>query len=177
MQKIPMPPQTKQIKVALTSFTLMAFLLCGVSGLFCPMPASATNTPSSQPASHHSSSQNGDCPDQFKNAENESKPLPVALLQVETLENLGSWPDLVQSRLFQRFFKARALTPSSYPLLFLRFSALLNWVPWQPSCLRIQKCDFFLGSELACIDSFNLGDRTWEETQVWRHLAYRKNSY
>ena len=121
-----MIPQTGQIKFALIYFSLLTFLVCGIGGVFCPMPASATDTHPSQPASHHSSSQNGDCPDQFKNAENESKPLPVHLLQVENLENLGIWPDLFQSRIFQSFFKARALTPSSYPLLFLRFSALLN---------------------------------------------------
>jgi hypothetical protein len=126
MQKIPMNHQTGQIKLVLTYFSLFALLVCGVSGLFCPMPASATDTHHSQPAPPHSSSQNGDCQDQFKNAKNESKPLPVNLLQVELLENLAIWPDVFPSPLFQSFFKARALTPSSYPLLFLRFSALLN---------------------------------------------------
>lgn len=121
-----MNPQTRQIKLVLTYFSLFTLLVCGVGGLFCPMPASATDTQHSQPTPHHSSSQKGDCPDQFKNAENESKPLPVNLLQVELLESLDIWSDVFPSRLFQSFFKARALTPSSYPLLFLRFSAFLN---------------------------------------------------
>ena len=121
-----MNPQTGQIKLALTSFVLITFLACGGMGVFCPMPASATDTQHSQPASNHSSSQNGDCQDQFTNSVEESKPLPGALLQVDTLENLGSWADVFPSRIFQSFFKTRALTPSSYPLLFLRFSALLN---------------------------------------------------
>lgn len=121
-----MNPQTGHSKLALTSFVLIAFLVCGAMGVGCPMPASATDTHHSQPAPNHSSSQNGDCPDQFKNSEKESKPLPVVLFQVDALENFGGWPDSFQSRIFQSFFKASALTPSSYPPPFLRFSVLLN---------------------------------------------------
>lgn len=126
MYKIPMNHHTRKIKFVLTYFSLFTFLVCGVGGLFCPMPASATDAHHSQPAPHHSSSQNKDCPDQFKSSENEAKRLPFALLQVNNLGNLGSWADVFPSRIFQSFFKTRALTPSSYPLLFLRFSALLN---------------------------------------------------
>ena len=121
-----MKPQTKQIKFLLTYFLLFTFFVCGVGGLFCAMPASASDTQPSQPTSHHSSSQNSECPDEFKNSNEESKRFSVVLLQGDTLETLGSWSDLFLSRNFKKLFKAHALTPTSYPLLFLRFSSLLN---------------------------------------------------
>ena len=145
-----MNSQTRQIKFLLTYFLLFTFLVCGVGGLFCAMPVSASDTQPSHPTSHHSSSQDSECPDQFKNSKKESQRFSVVLLQGETLETLGSWSDLFQSRNFKKLFKALALTPTSYPLLFLRFSSLLNWVPKQPSSLRIQKCVLFLGLSWTC---------------------------
>lgn len=119
-----MNPQKERVKSVLISFALLAFLACGVTGVFCPKISSAAEAPHPQPASHHSSSQNTECPDQFKNSVEGSKQFNIALLHVVKLVHLGTWPDLFQSRILQSFFKARGLTPSSYPLLFLRFSAL-----------------------------------------------------
>ena len=48
-------------------FLILALVLCGVGGMYCPMPVSATDAHHSQAASHHSSSSDttGECPDQL----------------------------------------------------------------------------------------------------------------
>ena len=123
---ISMNPQRGQIKLALMSFVLFAFLACGITGLFCPMASSATETPQSQPTSHHSSSKNSECLDQLKTSEEESKQLSLTLLQAVGLENLGSWTDYFTSRISKSFFKEGTTIPNSYPPPFLLFSVLLN---------------------------------------------------
>ena len=121
-----MKHQTKQIKLALTSFVLLAFLGCGVMGIFCPMASSGTEPSHSQPLSHHSSSNNGDCPEQLKSSEENSKRVPKVLLPILGPGTLGSLTDHFIPRLLKSFFKEVTVTPSTYPPPFLLFSVFLN---------------------------------------------------
>ncbi len=115
-----------QISRASISILIFVFIICGMAGVFCPMPSTASETEHSQPTSHHSTSNNGDCPDQLKSSEEESRPLSFAILHVVELENLGSCTDLFKSSLPKIFTKEGWLKPSSYPPPFLLFSSLLN---------------------------------------------------
>lgn len=121
-----MNPHTRQVKLLLTYLLLFTFSVCGLGGLFCAMPASATDAHHSQSTSHHPSSQDGECPDQFKNAKKQSERFSVVLVQVENLENLGMGIDSFQSRISKHFFKEGTIIPSTYPPPFLLFSVLLN---------------------------------------------------
>jgi hypothetical protein len=121
-----MNSKTRQTKLVLTSFALFAFLACGVSGVFCSMPSSATETPHSQPASHHSSSVNRACPDQHKNSEKEFKALTLNVVHVVELDKLEGRTDFFKSSISKIFFKEGTLIPSAYPPPFLLFSVLLN---------------------------------------------------
>ncbi|MDT3776678.1 hypothetical protein PJI16_03780 [Nitrospira sp. MA-1] len=102
---------------------IVSFLLCGVAGAYCPMSSSGTASHSSQPASpltpsdHHRV-----CPDQLSSATEQLKVLTVVALPATHIHIL----DLFTHGSSQNFMFARATHFSSYPLLFLRFSALLN---------------------------------------------------
>jgi hypothetical protein len=111
--------------VAIPVFVLV-FLVCGMGSLFCPMPSFAGEAPHSQPVSHHPTSHDGNCPDQLKNSEEESRPFSFDILDFVELEKLGSGPDLFKLSLSKVFIQEGSLTPSSYPPLFLLFSSLLN---------------------------------------------------
>jgi len=108
-------------------FLLLAFLVCGVGGMFCPMAASATDTHHSQQPSHHSSSSQatGDCPEQLTNStgsfENNDGPFEVLSVAANT------WLHDIPNFSVSQFFGNHATPqPSTYPLLFLLFSVFLN---------------------------------------------------
>jgi hypothetical protein len=100
-------------------FLVFAFFVCGVSGLFCPMPASAIDTPYSQSASHHSSSsQTTTSAGAFENDD--------VSFGVLSLTNFTWLHDIPNSGFLN--FLGNDNTPQSttYPLLFLLFSVFLN---------------------------------------------------
>lgn len=107
-------------------FLLLAFLVCGAGGLFCPMQASATDTHHTQPASHHSSSQaTGDCPEQLTSSTGsfENNDGPFENLSVAAYTWLHDIPNFSVSQFFGNHTNPQSNT---YPLLFLLFSVFLN---------------------------------------------------
>jgi len=111
----------------LVPFLVFTFFVCGVSGLFCPMPAFATDTPHSQSASHHSSSSQttGECPEQlttsagiFENDDVSFGGLP--------LTNFTWLHDIPSVGLFKFLGNEKTPHSTTYPLLFLLFSVFLN---------------------------------------------------
>ena len=104
-------------------FLVFVFLMCGTAGLFCPMPASAIDTHHPHPTSHHSSADpNGECPEQLSNS---SKPLNELNLAPCPFTHFHLFDPLPQPSI-QPLWLTHAFQSSSYPLLFLRFSVLLN---------------------------------------------------
>ena len=111
----------------LVPFLVFAFFLCGVSGLFCPMSASATDTHHSQQTSHHSSSSQttGECPDQLTTSAGtfENDDVSVGVVSAATV----SWlHDIPSFGLFKFLGNERTPHSTTYPLLFLLFSVFLN---------------------------------------------------
>lgn len=106
---------------------IFAFVVCGMGGLYCPMPASATDAHHSQQASHHSSSSQttGECPEQLTTSAEifENDDVSVSVLSVATVTWLHNIPSF---RLFKFLGNDRTPNPTSYPLLFLFFSVFLN---------------------------------------------------
>lgn len=87
------------------------------------MAFSAAASHSSQPASPHSpSDHNKACPEQLSNASEKLKELTAVALPVTHFHVL----DLFTHTSSQKFLFAHTTPSSSYPLLFLRFSVLLN---------------------------------------------------
>jgi hypothetical protein len=108
-------------------FVILAFVVCGVGGLYCPMPASATDTQHSQQTSHHSSSSQttGDCPDQLTTSAgiSETDDASVGFVSAEPV----SWlTDIPSFGVFKFLGNDRAPHSTTYPLLFLLFSVFLN---------------------------------------------------
>jgi hypothetical protein len=106
---------------------LFAFVFCVAVGLFCPMPASATDTSHSQSASHHSSSSQttGECPEQQTSSagmfeKNDASVGVVSAAAVTWLNDIPSFD------LFKFLGNERAPRSTTYPLLFLLFSVFLN---------------------------------------------------
>ena len=111
----------------LVPFLLLTFLVCGSGGLFCPMAESAAGTPHGQAHSHQVPSTpfhpSEDCLDQFKSSEEQSRDLPYGVLPVAE----GSQFAIIVDTSFSYYLLTRsAPRSSSYPLLFLLFSAILN---------------------------------------------------
>jgi len=108
-------------------FLLLAFLVWGVGGLFCPMPASATDAHHAQPASHHSSSSQttGECPEQLPSSAGsfEKNHGPFGVLSAATFTWLYDIPD---SGALQFLGNDKTPNSTTYPLLFLLFSVFLN---------------------------------------------------
>jgi hypothetical protein len=108
-------------------FLVFTFFICGVSGLFCPMPASATDTSHSQSASHHSSSSQttGECPEQLTTAAGifEKNDVGVGVVSVAAVTWLH---DILSFDLFKFLGIERTPHSTTYPLLFLLFSVFLN---------------------------------------------------
>jgi hypothetical protein len=87
------------------------------------MFSSAAASHSSQPGSPHSPSDHSKaCPEQLSNANEQLKELTAVALPVTHFHVL----DLFTHASSQKFLFARMTPSSSYPLLFLRFSVLLN---------------------------------------------------
>jgi len=108
-------------------FLVLAFFVCGVGGLFCPMPVSATDTNHSQHTSHHTSSSQatGDCPDQLTSSPKHFENDDVSF-GVFSLTNFTWLHDVPNSGVLQLLGNPKTPQSSSYPLLFLRFSVFLN---------------------------------------------------
>jgi hypothetical protein len=108
-------------------FVIFAFVVCGVGGLYCPMPASATDTHHSQQTSHHSSSSQipGECPEQLTSSagifENDNASFGVLYLTSFTWLH-----DIPNFGVLQFFGNHKTPQSTSYPLLFLLFSVFLN---------------------------------------------------
>ena len=105
---------------------LLAFVVCGVGGLYCPMPASASDSQHSSGPLHHSSSPfSSDCPDSLINSSN-----------LFEFDESFDWSDsgashfeanLAQDVCVSRFLRNDLAPPSnSYPLLYLLFAVFLN---------------------------------------------------
>ena len=106
---------------------IFAFLICGVAGVFCPMPASASDTHHAQPATHHSSSSqtHGECPDQLTNSAGpfENDDISVGVLSVA----ITAWlHDIPNTSVPAFLINDRVPISTSYPLLFLLFGVFLN---------------------------------------------------
>ncbi|MEX2493257.1 MAG: hypothetical protein WD425_16010 [Nitrospirales bacterium] len=108
-------------------FLVLTFFVCGVSGLFCPMAASATDTHHSHQTSHHTSSSqtSGECPDQLTSAAGAFENDDVSF-GVLSLTNFTWLHDIPNSGVLQFFGNHKTPQSTSYPLLFLLFSVLLN---------------------------------------------------
>jgi len=107
---------------------LLAFVICGVGGVYCPMPAAASDGHHPQPTSHHSSSSQstGECPELLTtSAENFEKDDDVSVggLAVATVTWLQDIPGF---GLFKFLSQERTPHATTYPLLFLLFSVFLN---------------------------------------------------
>lgn len=88
------------------------------------MPATGADTSHSQTASHHSTSiPHGECPDQLKSSEEQSKELTFALLPIV---GLTGFADIFNPNFLTPLFYEAPLKPSSHLPLFLLFSVFLN---------------------------------------------------
>lgn len=122
---------TQKFHITLRNFVpilLFAFVICGVGGMYCPMPASATDASHSQPTAHHSSSSSqttGECPDLLTtSAESfEKDDIFVGVLSAATITWLE---DLPHASVLQFLGNDRTPQATNYPLLFLLFSVFLN---------------------------------------------------
>lgn len=113
----------KKVRVLLPILLIASFVLCGIAGAYCPMAPSAAASHSSQPASPHSPSDHGrECPEQLSSSSEQLKELTTVALPVPYSHVL----DLFTHATSQKFLGSRTTPSSSYPLLFLRFSVLLN---------------------------------------------------
>ncbi|MCA9421338.1 MAG: hypothetical protein KC592_09975 [Nitrospira sp.] len=113
----------KKARVFVPVLVIVSFVLCGVAGAYCPMASYATAGHSSQPAPPHSPSDHSkECPEQLSTANEQLKELTPVALPVTHFHIL----DLFTNASTQKFLFARTTLSSSYPLLFLRFSVLLN---------------------------------------------------
>jgi hypothetical protein len=101
----------------------LILLVCTVGGMFCPMPSSAADVHSAhQPFNHSSSFPQDNCPDLLKES---------AEIGIEVGSSLvANTPFNVLDPFLQTSFRKVYLTSeplcTSYPLLFLLFSVLLN---------------------------------------------------
>jgi hypothetical protein len=110
-------------RVFVPVLVIVSFVLCGVAGAYCPMASSAAASHSSQPASPLTPSDHrSECPEQLSTANEQLKELTPVALPVTHFHFL----DLFTNASSQKFLFARTTLSSSYPLLFLRFSVLLN---------------------------------------------------
>lgn len=114
---------TRKVRVLLPILLIVSFVLCGIAGSYCPMSSFAAASDSPQPASPHAPSDHKrGCPEQLSSSNEQVKKLTALVLPVTHSHVL----DLVPNASSEKFLFARTTPSSSYPLLFLRFSALLN---------------------------------------------------
>lgn len=108
---------------SVSSFLLLTFLVCMLGGMFCPMSSAAAEGQSSNLPSHHSSPfPQEKCPDQLKASSEFSQEL-VSPLMAHTEGPCLDSPIQVTTPTWRM---ASVPSSSSYPLLYLRFSVLLN---------------------------------------------------
>ena len=113
----------KKARVFVPVLLIVSFVLCGIAGAYCPMSSSAAASHSSQPASPHSPSDHSrECPEQLSSSSEKLNELTAVALPITHFHAL----DLFTHASSQKFLFARTTPSSSYPLLFLRFSVLLN---------------------------------------------------
>ena len=109
-------------------FLLVTLLVCGSGELFCPMEGSAAGSHHSEsnpqqlpPAPFNSS---GDCPDQLKSSEEQSRDLAYGILPIVAFTQLA---DIFEANFSYALLSTLSVPRfSSYPLLFLLFSVFLN---------------------------------------------------
>jgi len=112
-----------KVRVLVPILLIVSFVLCGIAGAYCPMSFSASASHSSQPASPHSPSDHErECPEQLNNSTEQLKELTAVALPVTHSHVLDEFTHAHS----QKFLLTGTTPSSSYPLLFLLFSALLN---------------------------------------------------
>jgi hypothetical protein len=110
-------------RVLVPILLIVSFVLCGIAGAYCPMSSSAAASHSSQPASPHSpSDHNRECPEQLNSSSEQLKELTPLVLPVTHSHLLDAFIQPTS----QKFLFTGTTPSSSYPLLFLLFSVLLN---------------------------------------------------
>jgi uncharacterized membrane protein len=115
----------KKARILVPILLIVSFIICGVAGAYCPMSSSAAASHSSHPASPHSPSDHrGKCPEQLSisSFSEQLKESNVVALQVTHFQVFDGFTQATS----QKFLFARTTPSSSYPLLFLLFSVLLN---------------------------------------------------
>jgi hypothetical protein len=102
---------------------IVSFVICGSAGAYCPMSSSAAASHSSQSSSPHvPSNHDKECPDQLNSSSEKLKEVTAFALPVIYYHVLDEFTHAHS----QKFLLTRTTPSSSYPLLFLRFSVLLN---------------------------------------------------
>jgi hypothetical protein len=113
----------EKVRVLVPILLIVSFVICGIAGAYCPMSSSAAANHSSQPASPHAPSDHSrECPDQLNSSSEKLKEVTAVALPViysHVLDGFTHAPS-------QKFLLTRTTPSSSYPLLFLLFSVLLN---------------------------------------------------
>lgn len=113
----------KKVRMFIPILLIVSFVLCGIAGAYCPMSSSAAASDSSQPASPHAPSDHKrDCPEQLNSSNEQVKKLTALVLPVSH----SPVRDLFTQATSGNFLFVRTTPSSSYPLLFLLFSVLLN---------------------------------------------------
>jgi hypothetical protein len=113
----------EKARVLVPILLIVSFVICGIAGAYCPMSSSAAASHSSQPASPHAPSDHSrECPDQLNSSSEKLKEVTAVALPViysHVLDGFTHAPS-------QKFLLTGTTPSSSYPLLFLLFSVLLN---------------------------------------------------
>jgi hypothetical protein len=113
----------EKARVLVPILLIVSFVICGIAGAYCPMSSSAAASHSSQPASPHSPSDHSrKCPEQLNSSTEQLKELTPLVLPVTHSHVLDAFIQPTS----QKFLLTRTTPTSSYPLLFLLFSVLLN---------------------------------------------------
>ena len=111
------------VRVLVPILLIVSFVICGIAGVYCPMSSSAAANHSSQQASPHSSSDHKrECPEQLNSSTEQLKELTPLVLPVTHSHVLDGFTRYTS----QKFLFTGTTPSSSYPLLFLLFSVLLN---------------------------------------------------
>ncbi|MCA9468390.1 MAG: hypothetical protein KC643_23515 [Nitrospira sp.] len=113
----------KKIPTLIPVLLIASFVLCGIAGAYCPMSSSAPVNHTTQPAiPHPPSDHNRECPEQLSSSSEKIKELTPVALPVAQSQVL----DLFTQAPSRKYLFTHPSPSSSYPLLFLRFSVLLN---------------------------------------------------
>lgn len=113
----------KKTRVLLPLLLIASFVICGSASAYCPMSSSAAASHSSQSSSPHVPSNHGkECPDQLNSSSEKLKEVTAFALPVIYSHVLDEFTHAHS----QKFLLTGTTPSSSYPLLFLLFSVLLN---------------------------------------------------